>query len=115
MSDTGDHKICINTTSGRVLAKDWVLLDPVVYGVGSPLRLLPIRTVQHQIRHLRHGIPPSPILRTQERSMNKPKKEQAPKTPAQKRMADRMEDDRRKARTYWLTLSPRDRERVPEP
>lgn len=43
------------------------------------------------------------------------KKEQAPESKKEARERERRERDREKYRAYWLTLSPKDRERVPAP
>ena len=43
------------------------------------------------------------------------KKEKAPESKKEARERERIERDRERYLAYWLTLSPRDRERVPEP
>ena len=48
--------------------------------------------------------------------MAKKKEESVSKEAGRDRLAhERMEADREAYRRYWLTLSPRDRERMPEP
>ena len=47
--------------------------------------------------------------------MAKKPKEQPPEPRESTRAREQHESDREKYRAYWLTLDPRDRERLPEP